>query len=177
MPRKKKDGRFINYYIDRKIYERLERYADDKSQTVTTALERILDDYLTHYESDAALVERYCPSCHILVHNVRCTRCGRRWLEKPRPEDYCFLTEKDALWAGVLEDCLGKNNIPYLTRNSLGAGLTAKIGSMQERMTFFVQYEFYSQAERLEEELFSSEGTLSEQEDLPQKECPAFQKT
>ena len=47
MPRKKKDGRFINYYIDRTIYERLERFAEDKSQPMTAALERILEDYLT----------------------------------------------------------------------------------------------------------------------------------
>ena len=42
MPRKKKDGRHINYYIDRMIYERLEEYADEKGQTMTMALERIL---------------------------------------------------------------------------------------------------------------------------------------
>ena len=42
MPRPKKDGRHINYYIDRMIYERLEEYADEKGQTMTTALERIL---------------------------------------------------------------------------------------------------------------------------------------
>lgn len=46
MPRAKKDGRFINYYIDRQLYERLQAYADEKGQTVTTALERILKEYL-----------------------------------------------------------------------------------------------------------------------------------
>lgn len=45
MPRKKKDGRHINYYIDRMIYERLEEYADEKGQTMTTALERILKQF------------------------------------------------------------------------------------------------------------------------------------
>ena len=45
MPRKKKDGRHINYYIDRMIYERLEEYADEKGQTMTTALERILKHF------------------------------------------------------------------------------------------------------------------------------------
>jgi hypothetical protein len=42
MPRAKKDGRHINYYIDRKLYEELERHAQEKGQTMTTALERIL---------------------------------------------------------------------------------------------------------------------------------------
>ena len=46
MPRKKKDGRHINYYIDRLIYERLEEYADEKGQTMTTALERILKQFV-----------------------------------------------------------------------------------------------------------------------------------
>ena len=45
LPRKKKDGRHINYYIDRLIYERLEEYADEKGQTMTTALERILKQF------------------------------------------------------------------------------------------------------------------------------------
>lgn len=42
MPREKKDGRHINYYIDREIYEQLKTYADEKGQTMTTAIERIL---------------------------------------------------------------------------------------------------------------------------------------
>ena len=45
LPRKKKDGRHINYYIDRMIYERLEEYADKKGQTMTMALERILKQF------------------------------------------------------------------------------------------------------------------------------------
>ena len=45
MPRPKKDGRHINYYIDRMIYERLEEFADEKGQTMTMALERILKQF------------------------------------------------------------------------------------------------------------------------------------
>ena len=45
MARPKKDGRHINYYIDRMIYERLEEYADEKGQTMTMALERILKQF------------------------------------------------------------------------------------------------------------------------------------
>ena len=45
MARPKKDGRYINYYIDRVIFERLEEYADEKGQTMTTALERILKQF------------------------------------------------------------------------------------------------------------------------------------
>lgn len=156
MARKKKDGRFINYYIDRLIYERLERYAEDKGQNVTAALERILDESLTRYEQEAASVERYCPNCHVLVRAPRCPICDRKWLEPPLPEDYCFLCEKDSVWAGVLEDCLRQNGIPCLTQNTLGAGLTSKMGTMLERTKFYVCYAHFRQAQALEEELFQA---------------------
>ena len=52
MPRPKKDGRHINYYIDRMIYERLEEYADEKGQTMTTALERILKQFFDKTDED-----------------------------------------------------------------------------------------------------------------------------
>lgn len=155
MPRKKKDGRFINYYIDRTIYERLERFAEDKSQPMTAALERILEDYLTRYEAERASVERYCPNCHMLVRDIRCPRCGRKWLEEPGSNDYCFLTQKDALWAGVLEDALRQNGIPYLTENTMGAGLTIKAGTMLGSVRFYVRYAHYHVAKDLEIMLFT----------------------
>lgn len=46
MPRAKKDGRHINYYIDRTIYERVEQHANEKGQTMTTAIERLLEKAL-----------------------------------------------------------------------------------------------------------------------------------
>ena len=45
MPREKKDGKFINYYIKREIYEELKKYSEEKGQTMTMALERILQEY------------------------------------------------------------------------------------------------------------------------------------
>lgn len=46
MPRAKKDGRYINLYIDQKIYEQFRAYAEEKGQTMTTAFERIVSEYL-----------------------------------------------------------------------------------------------------------------------------------
>lgn len=165
MPRKKKDGRFINYYIDRQIYERLERFAEDKSQQMTTALERILDDYLSRYEAELAQVERYCPNCHILVRSNRCPRCEKRWLEEPNANDYCFLTDRDRIWGGVLEDCLRQNGVPYLTESSIGAGMTGKLGIAADSIRFYVRYAYYHQAKALEEELFSAEMLHNEEEE------------
>ena len=50
MPRPKKDGRYINYYIDRKIFEELENYAQEQGQTVTTAIENILSQFFEEQE-------------------------------------------------------------------------------------------------------------------------------
>lgn len=50
MSRAKKDGRVINYKIDRLLYERFAAYCEEKGQTATLALERILKEYLDKYD-------------------------------------------------------------------------------------------------------------------------------
>ena len=52
MPRQKKDGVNINYYIRRDVKEKLDVYCEEVGQTATMAIERILDDYLNKYEAD-----------------------------------------------------------------------------------------------------------------------------
>jgi len=52
MPRKKKDGVNINYFIRRDVKEKLDAYCEDVGQTATMAIERILDDFLTKYLKD-----------------------------------------------------------------------------------------------------------------------------
>lgn len=158
MPRKKKDGRHINYYIDRLIFERLERYADDKGQEMTTAIERILAEHLDKYEEEKRLkggADMYCERCNLLVHSTTCPVCGNEVDREPRANDYCYLTEKDAIWAGALSDIFENNNIPYVTKNTLGAGLTAKLGASMERVQFFVPYSHYKSAQELEQEFFA----------------------
>lgn len=61
MARTKKDGRHINYYIERSIYDRLKKYADSKGQIMTTAIERIITEYLDHCDGSAfaATQEQY----------------------------------------------------------------------------------------------------------------------
>ena len=43
MPRAKKDGRRINYFIDRKVFECAEAYAQEKRYPLTTAIEILLE--------------------------------------------------------------------------------------------------------------------------------------
>lgn len=158
MPRKKKDGRFINYYIDRSIYERLERYAQDKGQQMTTAIERILETHLDQYESELAEkggLHMYCANCGILADGIICPNCGRP-LHPPQDADYCFLCEMETIWTEALKDILSENEIPFVTKNTLGAGLAAKMGPALERTRFFVPYECLEAANALHLEFFGS---------------------
>ena len=51
MARQKKDGVYINYYIQKDIKQRLDKYCEEVGQTNTTAIERILSQFLDDYES------------------------------------------------------------------------------------------------------------------------------
>ncbi len=46
MARPKKDGTHVTLYLDTILFERLKQYAQEKGQTNTTAIERILKEYL-----------------------------------------------------------------------------------------------------------------------------------
>lgn len=46
MARAKKDGEKISFYVDRQVMEDLRVYAEEKGQTVTMAMERILRSHL-----------------------------------------------------------------------------------------------------------------------------------
>ena len=52
MPRMKKDGQHLNLYLDRELMERFRIYCEEKGQTMTTALERILKKRLDDYDSE-----------------------------------------------------------------------------------------------------------------------------
>lgn len=160
MPRKKKDGRHINYYIDREIYERLEQYADAKGQQMTTAIERILKEHLDQYEAENRRKggsSMFCPHCNVIVNAPKCPVCGSGKIRAPQEDDYCYLTEKETIWAGALSDILTQNEVPFVTKNMLGAGLSAKMGPALERTRFYVPYSHYQLAQDLEREFFSSD--------------------
>ena len=159
MPRPKKDGRCINFFIDRSIYDRLKAYAEDKGQSMTTALERILSAHLDQWEQPVPLPRSeplYCENCALLTQADRCPICSSRNLRVPLAGDYCFLTEKELLWSNAMEELLRDNGIACVTRNTLGAGLTTKLGAMQEQIRFYVPYLKLKQAKLLEEEFFSA---------------------
>ena len=91
----------------------------------------------------------YCPNCKLLCETTICSRCHAP-LRNVHNEDYCFLTEKDNIWAGALSELFTQQQIPFVCQQLLGDGLAARIGPAQERIIFYVPYAFYSQAQELD---------------------------
>lgn len=50
MARPKKEGRYVNCYMDNTVLDKLEKYCEDTGLTKTVAMERILDKFLTERE-------------------------------------------------------------------------------------------------------------------------------
>ena len=96
----------------------------------------------------------YCEKCHRIVEALRCPVCGKK-LREPQPDDFCFLVEKESLWAGMLQDVLTQNEIPFITKGVLGAALALKVGELSERSQFYVPYAALDKGHALVEELFS----------------------
>ena len=46
MARQKKDGRNVNFYLDRTIMEKVEKHAEENGKTLTKAVERLLEKAL-----------------------------------------------------------------------------------------------------------------------------------
>jgi len=57
MARAKKDGKNICYYVDRELVEKLQEYAEERGQTNTMALERILRKFFSELENKADPIE------------------------------------------------------------------------------------------------------------------------
>jgi hypothetical protein len=96
----------------------------------------------------------YCERCQQIVEEAVCPTCNSSRLREPKEKDPCFLTEQDFIHTGILEDVLGQNNIPYLRKNVLGAGMAIKVGPMLERGRFYVPYELLPKAQELLTDLF-----------------------
>lgn len=51
MSKQKKDGKSLNCVISRAVFEQLEKYCEEVGQTKTTAVERILKQFLNEHET------------------------------------------------------------------------------------------------------------------------------
>ena len=105
----------------------------------------------------------YCRKCHILFEDDRCPRCGTRYVYEPEADDFCFLTEKEFLWAEMLEEALKEEAIPVVTDEAVvGAWFTKTLDSLRERHRIYVPYAHLHRAREIEQEMFDENGELME---------------
>ena len=52
MAKQRKNAKNISFYMDAEIVDRLHEYADEKGQTLTLAVERILKEALDKYDKE-----------------------------------------------------------------------------------------------------------------------------
>lgn len=90
----------------------------------------------------------YCSDCMAVAGPV-CEHCGNKKTRPLQNEDPVFLTTKDKLLSGGVEDVLTEHGIVFLKRGELGTGLANSIGFILERYHFFVAYENYDEAKKL----------------------------
>ena len=100
----------------------------------------------------------YCEKCKRLFESDDCPACGRSGRQSTS-DDLCFLTEKQAVWAGMLADVLRQEGLPFLQENPLGAWVTVKSGYMMARYRFYVRFEDLSRAQEIVKELVASEDS------------------
>jgi hypothetical protein len=98
----------------------------------------------------------YCEKCNRIIEANRCPVCNSRKVREPEAKDPCYLTEQDYISSGILEDILKQNNIPYLKKDVMGAGMAIKVGPMLERSRFYVPFEQLGNAMAIMEDLFSA---------------------
>ena len=98
----------------------------------------------------------YCEKCNRIIEANRCPVCNSRKIREPEAKDPCYLTEQDYISSGILEDMLKQNNIPYLKKDVMGAGMAIKVGPMLERSRFYVPFEQLNSAIAIMEDLFSA---------------------
>ena len=104
----------------------------------------------------------YCPNCRITFPEAaRCPVCGGKKVRASLPEDICFLTEVPPVFGGMLKDVLEQNEIPVLSKSSIGAGMAMRAGSMFERIKLYVRYDDLQRATEIVNELLNAPPTDS----------------
>ena len=95
----------------------------------------------------------YCEKCCRVFDSDRCPACRKGIVREPGPKDPCLLTEQDYLFSGILEDMLKQNDIPFLKKDVMGAGMAIKVGPMLERSRFYVPFDHLEKAAAVLEEV------------------------
>lgn len=96
----------------------------------------------------------YCTHCYCITKDTRCASCGADNLRAVQTTDFCFITEKEDMWAKMFMEILKDNDIAATSLPEYGAGLVMRTG-IQERQRIYVQYKDLEKTLALLKETFS----------------------
>jgi len=100
----------------------------------------------------------YCPRCKSIITesaHVRCPFCGAKKIREVKDNDPIYLTCKNYVFSGLLEDVLKQHQIPCIKKPVHGAALSLWRGNMFEKFTFFVPFGALEKSKELLKELFT----------------------
>jgi len=96
----------------------------------------------------------YCEKCLSLRNESKCPECKGK-LRPVTDGDFCFLVEKEVMWAQMIRDLLKDNGIDSVYRPVLGAGLSMYSGPSLDRHRLYVPYALLPQAQEILETFFA----------------------
>jgi len=99
----------------------------------------------------------YCQKCKaMIINDDRCRNCGYKKIREIRDNDPVYLATKNFIFAGMLEDILEKNKIPYMTKGGFRVAILGRTG-MSGNTAFFVPYGAYQKSKELIKDYFGGE--------------------
>lgn len=103
----------------------------------------------------------YCPRCQRLCNEEKCPQCGKsKGLRLPKANDPVLLLAADYRQSLMVEPVLEESGIPYSRSDAMGWGLSLRMGSLLETISYFVPYSAYGACREQLEETFDSAGDI-----------------
>lgn len=97
----------------------------------------------------------YCEKCKLAFEWDICPHCHSSKLRAPQSGDFCFLDERDVIFARMLLDMLRDNGIECFHQPVMGAALAMRTAPGNERYRLYVPYEKLPEARELMEAYFN----------------------
>lgn len=88
----------------------------------------------------------FCEKCNAVHPTTECPDCRTRGLRPVENDDYCFLTEREVMWADMLRAALADADIESAYRPVFGAAMSVSMGKALERHQIYVPYDCYEGA-------------------------------
>ena len=82
----------------------------------------------------------YCNKCYKICDKNECDECGKKNLSNISDDDIVYLTTKNFVISGILDDLLTTENIYYLKKGQKGAGVSNTIGFLAETYNYYVHF-------------------------------------